>query len=375
MTTIDADGPAVTFTPIETTAPNAHQKLTLFTPPGANASSPGLLWSPSGNFLHADPYTQLKDDGSQLLGDLLIALYQRGFVIVVAGSTGFNLPTATNGGLWRPYDSLIYLNDWNSSWAERDFEMALQFVIQQQTAGLIQGSPAKLGGGGLSSGALSAMSCGLGPNRARASGSAQVRTSTSLAFHILYEPIYWWYGFQWATSSGAHWPSGGMGSVRAPFLTDVTADDMQRSSPARWMSDAAAAGVPRFCPTLIACDEPFDSTNFQKGASGEPLVQDTFTEVHGVWHSYMLRDRWRSDFDAPFWDAQCRFLLGANALVPPAQSAGIIDREFADIYAPDAVAYVAGWASLAVAGFTTLTPATRTRVGGSVDPAGRTPVE
>lgn len=310
MTRIEADGTPLPYTPPEVLVPNERQVLTVFTPPDPSGGI--LIHTDAGNFVDTDPRTVF-DDVLEPEVTWITSLWSSGVTIVSVGLTGWN-GGHPGGGLFRSYSSPEYTDDTAFSWPERDAEWIVQKVRRMTLTGELQGDGARIGWAGQSSGAVCGMAVGIGPDRRRPSGSAQVMTSTLLRFVVAIEPPVWWPAYDQAAVSGVHFPLGGSGTVPAPTLGDVPLALQIEASPFAWATQRLLAGGG--APALyLAYDEPVESTDFRIDAGGAPVLSDTLRSVHPYWHGVLAANGFQ-DADPERWARQGRLVAASGIELP-----------------------------------------------------------
>lgn len=309
MTIITPDGPSIPFTPPEVGSANAQQLLTVFTPPNPNGRV--LIHNWTGSFIDANPRAFYDD--SDIPDIWIVSLWMQGVTIVSYGLTGTNA-SHVGTGLWRPYTSNEYLNRWDYSWPERDAEHIVQKVRSLIRAGVIKGDLRKIGWVGVSSSAVCGLAIGLGPNRARPSGSSQVQESTRLSFVVAFEPYSFWPAFE-DSFFAWHWPDGGVGDTPALGIGDVPEDQLIESSPIQLLNERAAAGHP-VSPVYMTAADPVESTDFTfDGSQDLPTLRNALGGIHPYWEMLALAKRMRQ-IDAQEYDDNWRLVVESGIELP-----------------------------------------------------------
>ena len=310
MTLLTPDGPAIPYTPPEVPNTNPYQLLTVFTPPEPNGCV--LIHNWTGSFLNALPRSFY--DGANIPDAWIETLWNRGTTIVSYGLTGTDL-SHLGSGLWRGYDSDEYLNGWDHAWAERDAEYVVQKVRQLIRSGVIQGDLRKIGWAGVSSSAVAGLAVALGPDRARASGSDQVRESTRLAYAVAFEPYSFWPAFV-DSFFAWHWPSGGSGALPATAMVEVPEDQQIASSPLQLLNDGVASGQAA-TPVYVTAACPVESTDFTFDVStGIPTLRNALSGIHPYWQMLALAKRMQQ-IDPVAYAEDWRLVVQSGIELPP----------------------------------------------------------
>lgn len=311
MVSVAADGPAQDFHP--TAGGTVNQTVTIFTP--ANAHGGLLMVLDSGNYVSSVAATTI-DDTSTDTSAMALGAYQRGWIVVLTGNTGWNSATDPYNGLWRDWDDATYINDLTGSWNERDAVWARQYCQSLDDAGSFSVPINHWSWYGVSQGAINGSFMSLGPDRALPGAAEAVRRlSTTFQSQFIMDPGGAWWTAHEQTIVGTHWPTGGVGTVSAPTIAVADQQELRDSSMIGFMNERVAAEpTSSFPPIYIGADEPHGATNFDLDVNGNPTVFDTFplVPIHPAWGAQMLAKRWIARHGQAAFDARCRFVLLDN---------------------------------------------------------------
>lgn len=276
-------------------AARSQQRLNVFLPPGTPPPGgwPVVLNNRAGGGLSALPLGSLQNTGATAP---LHAFVAAGIAVVDFGVTGIG-----NGqGLFYPpghasgrYESFRPGDD-NP---EKDAEWAVQWLKTQASFPLSRSSIVLRGS---SQGAILALWCAMGPERARATGSAQVRASTRVKGVLALQPPTSNWAFDQDPTFGsnmiAHYEQAAAPGVPATFFRQV-AESLQKagsvmgfgfaSLEARTWNQTQAVCLIYNEPVLRVGGVPADLT---LDAAGYPRLTDALTQtfVHDSWAGYVF---------------------------------------------------------------------------------------
>lgn len=309
-------------------APSVYHVLNVFLPPGPAPSGgwPVVLTTGYGGGASAPPAPQLASTGAtRPFWDLVNA----GIAVVHYGTPGIG----GNRGLWYPpghpsgrYESYLPAHD-NP---EKSAVWALQWLKVQTSYPFDR---TRIGLRGQSGGAVLALRTAMGPERARATGSAQVRASTRVAAILAIQPP----TSAWALEQGPeltipfpkHLEKASQPFTAAATLSEVAPELQKGYSLMRECfaaADARANNVAQ--PLCLVYGDPvlreLDGTpaTFALDATGFPLVFDRIKQPtqHDSWFGYVFWKRLTelSPASATFHAANSVFAMrDVNALAPP----------------------------------------------------------
>jgi len=309
-------------------APSVYHGLNVFLPVGPAPSGgwPVVLTTGYGGGASAPPAPQLASSGAT---KPFWNLVNAGIAVVHYGTPGIG----GNRGLWYPpghasgrYESYLPAHD-NP---EKSAVWALQWLKVQTSYPF---DLARIGLRGQSGGAVLALRTAMGPERARTSGSAQVRASTRVAAILAIQPP----TSAWALEQGPeltipfpkHLEKASQPFTAAATLSEVEPELQKSYSLMRECftdADARAHNVAQ--PLCLVYGDPvlreLDGTpaTFALDASGFPLVHDRIKQPtqHDSWFGYVFWKRLTelSPASAAFHAANSVFAMrDVNALAPP----------------------------------------------------------
>lgn len=276
-------------------AAKSQQRLNVFLPPGTAPVGgwPVVLNNRAGGGLAALPLGALQNTGATAP---LHAFVASGIAVVDFGVTGIG-----NGqGLFYPpghasgrYESFRPGDD-NP---EKDAEWAVQWLKTQASFPLSRSAIVLRGS---SQGAILALWCAMGPERARATGSAQVRASTRVKGVLALQPPTSNWAFDQDPTFGSnmigHYEQAAAPGVPATFFRQV-AESLQKagsvmgfgfaSAEARTWNQTQAVCLIYNEPVLRVGGVPADLT---LDAAGYPRLSDALTQtfVHDSWAGYVF---------------------------------------------------------------------------------------
>jgi hypothetical protein len=329
-TLLPASPAYVVYCPLERLAlgpPKTQQRLNVFLPRGTPPPSgwPVVLNNRAGGGLAALPLASLHQTGGTAP---LYAFVAEGVAVVDFGVTG----VGDGNGLFYPpghasgrYESFRPADD-NP---EKDAEWAVQWLKTQETFPL---DPARICLRGSSHGAIISMWAAMGPEHARAGGSAQVRASTRVKAVLALQPP----TSVWAFDQGpdllvrlvAHYEQEGLPGVPATAFGQV-AESLQKAGSvmgfafdtpeARANNEAQALCLVFNEPVMRVAGVPADLT---LDARGYPNLHDTLIQpfIHDSWAGYVLFKRLLelSPRSAAFHRQRSIFAMrDTSALAPP----------------------------------------------------------
>jgi hypothetical protein len=297
-TLLPANGAALVYLPSERLAlgtAKSQQRLNVFLPLGTAPAGgwPVVLNNRAGGGLAALPLGSLQNTGATAP---LHAFVASGIAVVDFGVTGIG-----NGlGLFYPpghasgrYESFRPGDD-NP---EKDAEWAVQWLKTQATFPLSKSAICMRGS---SQGAILALWCAMGPERARASGSAQVRASTKVRGVLALQPPTSNWAFDqdptFTSNMIRHYEQAAAPGVAASFFRQV-AESLQKagsvmgfgfeSAAARTWNQTQAVCLLYAEPVLRDGSAPADLT---LDAAGYPRLTDRLTQtfVHDSWSGYVF---------------------------------------------------------------------------------------
>ena len=316
-------------------APFFQQKANVFLPPGPAPPDgwPVVFMTLFGGGGAALPVDQVEDDGVPT--DRLWEALNAGLAVVNWGAP----PVRDGRGMFYPpghpsgrYESFARTDDSNF----KDAEWILQYFKQPAIVAAWNLDPTRYATYASSQGSLNTLWATMGPDRARATGSAQVRTSTRVRAVVAVgaEGSIWAYdqGPTLATNTPKLFEQSAMPGVPADTLSQVDEQLQKDASFSRWMTQSAAArannAVQPVCllyvePVKMVGGLPVDLT---LDAFGDPNLHDTIGQpyVHDSWnfliHVRKLLDISAASYDFHVTQGQSVFALEesvAATLAPP----------------------------------------------------------
>lgn len=307
--------------------PSAQHVLNVFLPRGAVPSEgwPVVVATGYGGGASVPPVGKLSATGASAP---LWNLVASGIAVVHFGTPGIG----SNRGLWYPpghpsgrYESFRPAHD-NP---EKSAEWALQWVKVQT---LYPFDRARVGLRGSSGGAVLAIRTAMGPDRARASGSAQLRASTRVAAILAIQPP----TSAWALQQGPeltipfprHFERAAQPGVAASQLSQVEPELQKDYSLMRVAFESSAARASNASqPLCLVYGDPVRRiggavATFALDASGFPVLYDVIQQPtqHDSWFGYAFWKRLTelSPASAAFHAANSVFAMrDIHALAPP----------------------------------------------------------
>lgn len=278
-------------------APASNQTLNVFLP---NGSPPTGGWPVvfATFFGGANTYSPINTLSSgtnreQQLREIL----EDGIAVVLYGLTGC---TGGAGMIYPPnHPSGRYFSyDPADDNAPKETEWVVQWV---KTEGVTQWgfNPNKVAGVSGSGGSIAQQWACCGPDRARATGSTQVTTSTRVNTLVLGATPQWVWGVKQDVELGARtacYEQEAQPGVPATRFDQVAESLQKDDSPLRYMFALAEAQAHNAAfPLCLVYDEPVSTTDFTVDGAGEPTLHDYLnvppSTNHDSWAGYMLWDR------------------------------------------------------------------------------------
>jgi len=349
-----ANSSAITYCPPERLAlgpPTPEQRVNVFLPTGTPPAEgwPVVITTPHGGKEPSRPRNALWNGGAT---QRFWQLVDAGLAVVDFGATA----VGAGQGMWYPpghpsgrYESFRPSDDT----PEKEAGWVIQWVKTQTQFPL---DPDRIGTWGRSSGAMMVLQAAMGPDGARAAGSAQVRASTRVrALAALQPPTSIW-AFEQGPDLG-HWIPQRFERIDRPGVPaatlDQVAEDLQKGFSlmgACFDGAAQRANSERQAVCLVYGDpmfrlggQPLD-TSFD--ATGFPIVYDVLVppHQHDQWFGQVL---WRRltglSAQAAAFHAEHSVFAVRDAYALPAPN-DVYTRTFAGTFlGPDATALVRDW--------------------------------